>query len=95
MKTNYILNISAEEIQNKMDAKLTESELLNIISSSLDRMELILDKMEVLVDSKKSTQKSCVDVLATMVSGIESDLGRYYTELTKRGFDLKEEDDNL
>ena len=59
MKTNYILNISAEEIQNKMDAKLTESELLNIISSGLDRMELILDKMEVLVDSNTSTKKLC------------------------------------
>tara|TARA_R110001592_G_C12852479_1_gene721971 strand:+ start:297 stop:584 length:288 start_codon:yes stop_codon:yes gene_type:complete len=95
MKTNYILNISAEEIQNKMDAKLTESELLNIISSGLDRMELILDKMEVLVDSNTSTKKNCVDVLANMIGDVESDLGRYYTELTKRGFDLKEEDDNL
>jgi len=95
MGKNYILNISAEEIQNKMDAKLTENELLNIISSSLDRMELLLDKIEIISDSKKSLQDTCADVLCTMVNNIQVDLGRYYTELTKRGFNIEEENNNL
>lgn len=94
MKKNYILNISAEEIQNKMDAKLTEDALLNIISSSLDRMELLLDKIEILAESKKSLQETCADVLCTMVNNIQAELSRYYKELTKRGFNI-EEDHNL
>lgn len=90
MKRNYILNISAEEIQNKMDAKLTEEDLLNIISSSLDRMELLLDKIEIISDSEKSLQDTCVAVLCTMVNNIQNELSRYYLELTKRGFNIEE-----
>ena len=90
MKRNYILNISAEEIQNRMDAKLTEEDLLNIISSSLDRMELLLDKIEIISDSEKSLQDTCADVLCTMVNNIQAELSRYYKELTKRGFNIEE-----
>lgn len=91
MKRNYILNISAQEIQNKMDAKLTENELINIISSSLDRMELLLDKIEIISESKKLLQDTCVAVLCTMVNNIENELSRYYKELTKRGFNIEED----
>ncbi len=95
MKRNYILNISAEEIQNKMDAKLTETELVDVISSHLNRMELLLDKIEKISDSKKSLQDTCVSVLCTMVNNIENELSRYYKELTKRGFHFPLQNNNI